>query len=57
MDKKTAFTQMLASFEGRRALYLESGYLCVVEFGKFKSRRRAPLPESSGLPAIHSLPG
>jgi len=31
MDKKTTFTQMLASFEGRRALYLESGYLCVVE--------------------------
>ena len=31
MDKKTAFTQMLASFEGQRALYQEGGYLCVVE--------------------------
>ncbi len=31
MDKKAALTQMIASFEGHRGLYLEQGYLCVVE--------------------------
>ncbi len=31
MDKRAAFARVIASFEGQRGLYLEHGYLCVVE--------------------------